>query len=210
MLEYVAKFTELARFRDHYMATYIDKVWMFEDGLKLSIRGKIVGFHLQDMDSMVRTTMAIEREIEDARSIRDSGASYKRKEDQPCHTSIPGLTRLADPNRVRGTRLYTGTLYLFFFLRVELVPVGTQTISVITKIIYINKRTTGVVSIKIYTHIPSPIYKYKICTFTFTNQSAEPTCSEPLLVCWPISMRKLSYVFLLYLHGLKTRAKLYA
>ena len=28
------------------------------------------------------------------------------------------------------------------------------------------------------------------CTFTFTNQSAEPTCSEPLLVCWPNSMRK--------------------
>ena len=35
------------------------------------------------MDSMVRTVMAIEREIEDARSIRDLGASYKRKEDQP-------------------------------------------------------------------------------------------------------------------------------
>ena len=36
-----------------------------------------------------------------------------------------------------------------------------QTISVITKIIYIYKRTTtGVVSIKIYTHIQSPIYLY--------------------------------------------------
>ena len=32
-----------------------------------------------------------------------------------CHTPIPVPTRLADPNRVRGARLYTGTLYLFFF-----------------------------------------------------------------------------------------------
>ena len=47
------------------MATDMAKVTKFEDGLKLSIRGKIVGFLLQDMDSMVRTTMAIEREIDD-------------------------------------------------------------------------------------------------------------------------------------------------
>ena len=39
------------------------------------------------MDSMVRTVMAIEREIEDARSIRDSGASGKRKEDWPSSSS---------------------------------------------------------------------------------------------------------------------------
>ena len=89
-------------------------------------------------------------------------------------------TRLADPNRVRGARLYTGTFYQFFFLRVELVPVGIQTISVITKIIYIYKRTiTGVVSIEIYTHILSPIYIYKNCTFTFTNQSAGHTVMNP-------------------------------
>ena len=45
------------------------KVRKFEDDLKLSIRGKIVGFLLQDMDSMVRTSMATEKEIDDARSI---------------------------------------------------------------------------------------------------------------------------------------------
>ena len=53
--EYVAKFTELARFGDDYVATDMAKVKKFEDGLKFSIRGKIVGFLLQDMDSMVRT-----------------------------------------------------------------------------------------------------------------------------------------------------------
>ena len=34
----------------------------FENGLKLSIRGRIVGFSLRDMDSMVRTALTIERE----------------------------------------------------------------------------------------------------------------------------------------------------
>ena len=34
------------------------------------------------MDSMVRTAMAIKREIEDVRSIRASSTSEKRKEDQ--------------------------------------------------------------------------------------------------------------------------------
>ena len=62
MMEYVAKFTELARFADDYVAIDMAKVRKFEDGLKLSIQGKIVGFLLQDMDAMVRTTMAIERE----------------------------------------------------------------------------------------------------------------------------------------------------
>ena len=80
VLEYVAKFIELARFRDDYVATDIAKVRKFEDGLKLSILGKIAGFLIQDMDSMVTTTMAIERKIKDARSIRDAGTSGKRKE----------------------------------------------------------------------------------------------------------------------------------
>ena len=71
------------------MATDMAKVRKFEDGLKLSIQGKNVGFLLQDMDSMVRMAMAIEREryINDARSIRDTGASEKRKEGQHYYSS---------------------------------------------------------------------------------------------------------------------------
>ena len=46
MLEYVAKFTELARFADDYVAIDMAKVRKFEDGLKLSIWGKIVGLLL--------------------------------------------------------------------------------------------------------------------------------------------------------------------
>ena len=62
VLEYVDKFTELARFGDDYMATEMAKVRKFEDGLKLSIQGKIMGLLLQDMDSLVSIAMAIERE----------------------------------------------------------------------------------------------------------------------------------------------------
>ena len=80
VLEYVAKFTKLTHFGDDYLAINMAKVKKIEDGLKLSFRGKIVGHHLQDMDSMIRTAMAIEREIDDARSIRDMSASDKRKE----------------------------------------------------------------------------------------------------------------------------------
>ena len=38
-------------------------------------------------DLMVRTALVIERELEDARSIQDTGASGKRKKDQPSSSS---------------------------------------------------------------------------------------------------------------------------
>ena len=66
VMEYVVRFTELARYDDDYVATDLAKVRRFENGLKLSIRGKIVGLRLQDMDSMVGTALAIERGIKDA------------------------------------------------------------------------------------------------------------------------------------------------
>ena len=46
ILEYVDKFTKLARFGDDFVASDMAKVRKFEDGLKLSIRGKIVGLLL--------------------------------------------------------------------------------------------------------------------------------------------------------------------
>ena len=58
----------------------------FENRLKLSIRGRIVGFRLRDKDLMVGTTLTIEREIKDARSSRDAGVGIKR-EDQPSSSS---------------------------------------------------------------------------------------------------------------------------
>ena len=87
VMDYVARFTELARFADDYVATDMAKVRRFENGLKLSIRARIVGLPLQDMDSMVGTSLTIKREIEDARSTRDAGASSKRKDSQSSSSS---------------------------------------------------------------------------------------------------------------------------
>ena len=87
MMDYVARFMELARFADDYVATDMAKVRRFENGMKLSIRGRIVGLRLRDMDSMVGTTLTIEREIEDARSTRDASVSSKRNESQYSSSS---------------------------------------------------------------------------------------------------------------------------
>ena len=46
-----------------------------------------MGHLLQDMDSMVKTALAIEREVDDARSIRDSSASDKKKGDRSSYFS---------------------------------------------------------------------------------------------------------------------------
>ena len=58
----------------------------FENGLKLSIQGRIVGFRLRDIDSMVGVALTIEREIEDTWNTRDKGVGSKR-EDQPSSSS---------------------------------------------------------------------------------------------------------------------------
>ena len=81
VMEYMARFTELARFGDDYVATDVAKVRRFENGLTLSIRGKIVGLRLQDMDSMVGTALAIEREMDEAQGFQDVSTGGKRKED---------------------------------------------------------------------------------------------------------------------------------
>ena len=111
----------------------------------------------------------------------------------PCHTPIPGPTRLADPNRVRGARLRTGTLYLIFFFT-ELVPVGMahilqQNQNIISK--ELPPEWCPSKSILIYrvsftnTKLNFYIYKSKHGTY----------CDEPLLMCWPSCMRIFADVF---------------
>ena len=51
-----------------------------ENGLKLSIRDRIVGLRLRDMDSVVGTALTIEREIEDTWNTRDTGVGSKRED----------------------------------------------------------------------------------------------------------------------------------
>ena len=87
VMDYVARFIELARFANDYVATDMEKVRRFENGMKLSIRARIVSLRLQDMDSMVGTALTIKREIKDARSTRDAGVSSKRKKSQSSSSS---------------------------------------------------------------------------------------------------------------------------
>ena len=70
VMKYMAKFIELAHFGNYYVATDMAKVRRFENGLKLSIRGKIVGLRLKDMDSMVGTALPIERDGRRTRHLR--------------------------------------------------------------------------------------------------------------------------------------------
>ena len=106
VLEYVDRFTELARFDDDYVATDMGKVRRFENGITLSIRGKIVGLRLQDMDSMVGMALTIEREIDDAWSTRDAGVGSKRKESQSSSSS--GKKQKASSSRGFQGRDYPG------------------------------------------------------------------------------------------------------
>ena len=65
-----------------------------------------------------------------------------------CHASNLGPTRLAEPNRVWGARLRTGTLYLIFFFlknRTGTCGYGPHLIT----------------ESKYHIHLSSPIYKYK-------------------------------------------------
>ena len=105
-MDYVARFTELARFADDYVATNMAKVRRFENGLKLSIRARIVGLRLQDINSMVGTTLTIEREIEDARSTRDASVSSKRKDSQSSSSS--GKRQRASSSRGFQSRDHPG------------------------------------------------------------------------------------------------------
>ena len=94
VIEYVARFMELTR---DYVATDMAKVRRFENWMKLSIRGRIVGLRLQNMDSMVGTGLTIERETEDARSTWDVGVSSKRKESHSSSSS--GMKQRASSSR---------------------------------------------------------------------------------------------------------------
>ena len=101
MMDYATRFTELAEFADDYVAIDLVKVRRFENGLKLSIRDRIVGLRLQDMDSMVGTTLTIEREL---------GLEVETLE-QPLYVSSPVGIRARIGMICRGCELeISGTL----------------------------------------------------------------------------------------------------
>ena len=106
VMDYLARFIELASFADDYVATDMAKVRRFENGLKLFIRARIVGLRLQDMGSMGGTALTIEREIEDAWSTQNAGVSRKRKESQ--FSSNSGKKQRASSSRGFQSRGHPG------------------------------------------------------------------------------------------------------
>ena len=112
VMDYVARFTELARFADDYVAIDMAKVRRFGNGLRLSIRARIVGLHLQDMDSMVRTALTIEREMEDARNTRDASVIGKRKDSQS--SSSTGKRKRASSSRAPQIQGQLGPMTCFY------------------------------------------------------------------------------------------------
>ena len=112
--------------------------------------------------------------------------------------------------------LYIGTLIDLFFLRAVPVPVGIQTIFVITKIIlHIQKNyhRSGVHH-NIYTYTESHLLIH--VQFLLQNiRDCGSRAGEHLSMSWP-TLLMWNYLvlypclLLLYLHGLNTRAKLYA
>ena len=83
-----------------------------------------------------------------------------------CHAPIPGPPRLADPNQFPGREnMYWDSLpdfFFFFFKPNWYLWVMAHILEHDQNIRYhIKRTTTGVVSIKFYTHILSPIYIYK-------------------------------------------------
>ena len=56
-----------------------------------------MGLLPQDLDSMVRTAMAIEREVDGARNIWDVGVKDKRKESQPSSSTSRKKQKTSTP-----------------------------------------------------------------------------------------------------------------
>ena len=61
---------------------------------------------------MIKLKEEIEKGKKVEFQIRDDGMIVKGQ--RMCHAPDPGPTRLANPNRFRGAKPYTGTPYFFF------------------------------------------------------------------------------------------------
>ena len=61
-----------------------------------------MGLLLRDMDLMVKTTMVVEREVNDTQNIRDVGVKDKRKESHPSSSISGKKQRTPNLQRFQG------------------------------------------------------------------------------------------------------------
>ncbi|XP_028115674.1 uncharacterized protein LOC114313492 [Camellia sinensis] len=69
--QYAAKFEELARYATRYVANDEEKARMFEWGLNLTIRGRVLPQRLSSYAEVLETALESEREVNDARKARN-------------------------------------------------------------------------------------------------------------------------------------------
>ena len=106
------------------------------------------------------------------------------------HTKLYSWTVYHTPFPIRpesGARDYKLGLIDLFFLRAELVPVVIQTISVITKIIFIYKKNyhqSGVHQ-NLYTYTESHLLIHVYFFSNTKHQRSRKQCAEHLSLTWP-------------------------
>ena len=61
-----------------------------------------MGLLLQDLDLTVKTVMAIKREVDDTRNIREASVKYKKKESQPFSSILGKKQRTSTPQGFQG------------------------------------------------------------------------------------------------------------
>ncbi|XP_030948929.1 uncharacterized protein LOC115972826 [Quercus lobata] len=81
VLQYEAKFTELARFAPHIVSDDVRKAKKFQRGLRPSIRTRMAALRLKAYSEVVETAKVVERECEDYQRIRDQNKKRSKPEE---------------------------------------------------------------------------------------------------------------------------------
>ena len=81
MLQYGAKFTELAWFAPHIASNDVRKAKKFQRGLRPSIRTRMVALWLKAYSEVVETAKVVEKECEDYQRIQDQDKKRSKLEE---------------------------------------------------------------------------------------------------------------------------------
>ncbi|XP_023871514.2 uncharacterized protein LOC111984125 [Quercus suber] len=81
VLQYEAKFTELARFAPHIMSDDVRKAKKFQRGLRPSIKTRMAALRLKAYSVVVETAKVVEKECEDYLKIQDQNKKRSKPEE---------------------------------------------------------------------------------------------------------------------------------
>ena len=81
VLQYEAKFTELARFAPHIVSNDVRKAKKFQRGLRPSIKTRMSALRLKAYSEVVEIAKVVEKECEDYQGIRDQNKKRSEPEE---------------------------------------------------------------------------------------------------------------------------------